>query len=76
MTKVLLAVESLHHKGTANGDMALRSSIRLLTRPLAQLDHNGPVYAVAFSPDGTKVLTGSADGTACIWDAIKRREAS
>lgn len=58
MTKVLLAVESLRHKGTANGDMALRSSIRLLTRPLAQLDHNGWVTAVAFSPTGTEVLTG------------------
>jgi len=26
------------------------------------------VYAVAFSPDGTKVLTGSSDSTARIWD--------
>ncbi len=67
MTKVLLAVESLQHRKTANGDMALLSSIRLLTQPLAQLDHNSSVNAVDFSPDGSKVLTGS-DEKACIWD--------
>ena len=27
---------------------------------LARLDHDGEVYAVAFSPDGTRVATGSA----------------
>jgi len=66
--QVLLAVESLRHKETADGDLALRSSMALLARPLAQLDHNSSVQAVAFSPDGTKVLTGSFDKTARIWD--------
>ena len=28
----------------------------------------GRVEAVAFSPDGTRVLTGSTDGTAWLWD--------
>jgi len=27
------------------------------------------VYSVAFSPDGTRILTGSADKTAKVWDA-------
>jgi WD40 repeat protein len=31
--------------------------------------HSAPVRAVAFSPDGTRVLTGSADKTARLWDA-------
>jgi hypothetical protein len=31
--------------------------------------HTGPVSAVAFSPDGMRVLTGSDDGTARLWDA-------
>jgi len=32
------------------------------------LTHLGPVWSVAFSPDGTTVLTGSADKTARLWD--------
>ena len=31
--------------------------------------HTAPVSAVAFSPDGTRVLTGSEDNTARLWDA-------
>lgn len=31
--------------------------------------HTGPVVAVAFSQDGTRILTGSADNTARLWDA-------
>ena len=38
--------------------------------PLRQLTgHTGGVVAVAWSPDGTHLLTGSTDGTARIWDA-------
>jgi WD40 repeat protein/serine/threonine protein kinase len=29
--------------------------------------HNGPVLVARFSPDGTQVLTASADGTARVW---------
>ena len=39
-------------------------------KPLGEpLRHDGPVVAVAFSPDGTKALTGSWDNTARLWDA-------
>ena len=31
--------------------------------------HTAGVTAVAFSPDGTRILTGSGDGTARLWDA-------
>jgi WD40 repeat protein len=31
------------------------------------LQHDGSVYAAAFSPDGTRVVTASADKTARIW---------
>ncbi len=33
------------------------------------LGHKGTVYGVAFSPDGSRILTGGADGTARVWDA-------
>src|SRR5262249_33076415 len=35
----------------------------------ALLPHHGPVYAVAFSPDGRLVLTGGKGGTARFWEA-------
>ena len=36
--------------------------------------HSGEVLAVAFSPDGRRILTGSADRTARLWDATSGDE--
>ncbi|MGB7544481.1 MAG: WD40 repeat domain-containing protein, partial [Methanothrix sp.] len=70
---VFLAVESLRHKETLEGNIALRRSIDLLPRCMAKLQHNGSVYEVAFSPDGSRLATGSDDSTARIWtlDIVK-----
>jgi len=38
-----------------------------LTIPLATFPHNGPVWAVAFSPNGKYIATGSLDKTAKLW---------
>ena len=32
--------------------------------------HSGPVYSVAFSPDGSKIVSGSADKTIKVWDMV------
>lgn len=31
--------------------------------------HTGPVYTVAWSPDGTRIASASQDGTFQVWDA-------
>lgn len=42
----------------------------LARRPMRQLrGHTAPVRAIAFSPDGRTLVSGSDDGTAIVWDA-------
>ncbi len=36
--------------------------------------HTGPVTSVAFSADGQRLLSGSADGTMRLWDVKKRQQ--
>jgi hypothetical protein len=37
--------------------------------------HTGPVWEVAFSPDGKRVLTGSDDNTARLWPVFSSAQA-
>ena len=37
------------------------------------LEHQDQVCCAAFSPDGTRVVTASADNTARVWDAATGR---
>jgi WD40 repeat protein len=49
-------------------DLATRREVLTLS------GHNGPVGAVAVSPDGETIATGGADGTAKLWDADTGQE--
>lgn len=44
------------------------SELRNAVLPLETLHHDGEVQDASFSPDGTKVVTASADDTAQVWD--------
>ena len=35
--------------------------------------HSGDINSVAFSPDGTRIVSGSDDGTIKVWDAVNFR---
>jgi len=43
-------------------------------RLVAQRGHSADINAVAISPDGRLLLTGSSDHTACLWDMASGRE--
>ncbi len=69
----LLAVEAKKRldkfdKDSLEADRALRSALPLLPGSSNILKHEGWVSAVAFSPDGSRVVTGSSDKTARIWN--------
>jgi WD40 repeat protein len=50
------------------------TSQELPVTTVIQSGHKGSVNAVAFSPDGRLVLTGSSDNTAKLWDAVTGSE--
>ncbi len=64
----LMALEGLQRFVCPETIQAVRQGMELLRQRLAALRHEGFVWAVAFSPDGRLLATGSNDHTAGIWD--------
>jgi WD40 repeat protein/tRNA A-37 threonylcarbamoyl transferase component Bud32 len=66
---LLLTDKSYHFKGEA------RLYDAATGQPRGQpLPHDSPVMAVALSPDGRTLATGSFDGTISLWDAATSRQ--
>ncbi len=67
------SLELAARAGDADLERVIRCNLTawqtFLARPGPAFPHDDWVWAVAFSPDGTKLLTGSKDQTAQLWDA-------
>jgi WD40 repeat protein len=68
LQSLVLALDSARLRRTSEAEAVLRQAL-VANRERAILPSAGPVRTVAFSPDGSYVLTSSADGTARLWHA-------
>lgn len=71
---VLLAVESLRLDYSTEGTEALQQSLPFLRKTAAVFIQPGPIASVAFSNDGKKLVTASAQVS--VWDVTSGRELS
>ena len=56
--------------------MRIGATLRACPKLLQVFTHADDVNIVAFSPDGQRLVTGSSDGTARVWDAHSGRALS
>lgn len=70
----LLAVKSLGIQYTSQGDAALQAAARLDYPQRILAGHEGSLWAVDYSPDGSFVVTASGDGTARLWDTTSGKQ--
>lgn len=73
----LLALQALPIAGTAYASEVVETLHRTLRAPrpiLTLTSHDGAVSGIAFSRDGSRLVTASWDGTARIWDVESGKE--
>ncbi len=66
---LLLAVEAARRASTSQATDALRRALTESRVRIRLEGHRGPVLEVAFSSDGTRLVTAGSDGTARVWAA-------
>ena len=72
---ILLALQAVNQTHSVNrtvlpeAEDALHRAVQASRVELTLRGHTDDVWNAVFSPDGTRIATGSADGTAKIWDA-------
>ena len=77
---ILLALQAvnktylINHTVMPEAEDALHRAVQTSRIELTLRGHTDEVWSAVFSPDGTKVATASADGTARIWDATTGKE--
>jgi len=77
LISTLLGLEALQRGGPwPEAEQLVRRGLGLLPFEIARMKHEDQVVAVAFSPDGKYVVSGSGDGTARVWEAQTGREIS
>jgi uncharacterized delta-60 repeat protein len=71
----ILGIEALQRVGPLlEADQLVRRGLDLLPAAVARMTHGDYVTAVAFSPDGRYVVSGSRDGTAWVWEVTSGHE--
>ncbi|MBK8022379.1 MAG: protein kinase [Chloroflexi bacterium] len=70
----LLAIRSMRHQYTPQGDAALVAAALLEYPVRGFVGHTDRIKAVDYSPDGRYILTGSGDSTVRLWEVQTGRE--
>jgi WD40 repeat protein/transcriptional regulator with XRE-family HTH domain len=77
---ILLALQAVdmtysrNHTVLPEAEDALRSALQASHLELTLRGHTDNIWSAEFSPDGKRIATASADGTAKIWDAATGEE--
>jgi WD40 repeat protein/serine/threonine protein kinase len=71
---LLIAIEGAQRTPGAAANDALQAALAACREEHALAFETGGVAAACFSPDGTRVATGSSDGSATLWDAASGAE--